>query len=213
MHGEFYRNYGKRIFDLSLCSLGLVLISPVLLIIALVIKLYDSGPVFFIQIRVGKDFGKFEFVKFRTMIPIQKEGGPLVTSAVDHRITAVGRLLRRFKLDELPQLYNVLKGDMSLVGPRPEVPKYVALFEEDYKDILKIRPGITDYAAIKFRNEEEVMKGYPDPEVGYLRDVLPQKIVLYKKYVHDLALGVDIKLVFSTLLAIVSFGKDSRRIL
>lgn len=131
------------------------------------------------------------------------EKGPLITVGGDSRVTRVGRLLRKTKLDELPQLINVLKGDMSLVGPRPEVPKYVEMFRDEYRDILQVRPGITDYATIEFRDEEAVLKGYKNPEEGYVRDVLPRKMELYKKYLKNKGLMTDIGLVFRTLWEIV----------
>lgn len=125
--------------------------------------------------------------------------GGLITVAGDPRITRVGKIIRKYKLDEFPQLLNVFKGDMSLVGPRPEVKKYVDLFWDDFKDILKVKPGITDFASVEFRNEEEILKKYQDPEKAYIQEVLPQKIKLYKKYINEMSFTTDLKLIFLTL--------------
>jgi len=130
--------------------------------------------------------------------------GASITARGDTRVTKVGDLIRKTKIDELPQLYNVLKGDMSFVGPRPEVSKYVELFREDYIEILKIKPGITDYATIEFRDEEDVLKKYANPEEGYIKEILPRKIELYKRYISETSFSTDIKLIFKTLLRIFS---------
>lgn len=188
----------KRLFDIILSFLGLAALLPLFLVVALLIKLDSRGPVFFSQERIGRNFVPFALYKFRTMTADAPSRGPAITAGGDSRITRTGRLLRKSKLDELPQLINVLKGDMSLVGPRPEVRKYVDLFHEDYQDILFVRPGITDYAAIEFRDEEEILRGYGDPEEGYIQEVLPAKIQLYKKYIANCGLGTDIKLIIKT---------------
>ena len=193
----------KRLFDLFFSAIGLILILPFFAIVAIFIKFDSPGPVFFRHERVGKDFKPFKLYKFRSMSANAPEKGPLITVGGDSRVTRVGRLLRKTKLDELPQLINVLKGDMSLVGPRPEVPKYVEMFRDEYRDILQVRPGITDYATIEFRDEEAVLKGYKNPEEGYVRDVLPRKMELYKKYLKNKGLMTDIGLVFRTLWEIV----------
>ncbi len=172
----------KRLFDVILSALGLLILFPLLLIIAIWIKLDSSGPIFFKQVRVGKGFKRFYLFKFRSMVSDAAMRGPLITSGDDQRVTRSGRFLRKTKIDELPQLINVLKGDMSIVGPRPEVPKYVELFRNDYEEVLSVKPGITDYASIEFRNEEEVLSSYLDAEEGYIKEVLPRKIELYRKY-------------------------------
>jgi len=199
MPNSLYLRCGKRVFDFISGLLGLVLLVPLFLIIPLLIRICDGGPVFFRQRRVGREFKPFMLLKFRTMIHDAPQKGLPLTAGGDPRITAVGRVLRKTKMDEIPQLWNVLKGEMSIVGPRPEVPRYVESFPEDYKEILKIRPGITDYAAIEFRDEEAVLSKYKNPEEGYLNDVLPEKIRLYKKYTRDINLGNDLRLVFLTL--------------
>lgn len=185
--------------DLLLTIPGFVLLLPVLLIIALLIKINDPGPVLFVQTRVGKNFKLFKLLKFRTMIINADKLGPQVTSTKDPRITAIGQRLRRFKLDELPQVINVLKGDMSLVGPRPEVQRYVSLFENDYRTILSIRPGITDWAALTYRDEEKILMKYENIDQGYIQEVLPKKIMLYKKYLGEISLLTDLKILFRTL--------------
>jgi lipopolysaccharide/colanic/teichoic acid biosynthesis glycosyltransferase len=192
----------KRLFDITFSSLGLLLCLPLFGVIALLIKLDSKGPVFFRHERVGKHFVPFHVCKFRTMVTDSVKKGPSITSENDSRITSVGRLLRKTKLDELPQLWNVLKGEMSFVGPRPEVSKYVTMFSEDYNDILKVRPGITDYASIDFRNEEKVLSNYNDPEEGYIKEVLPAKIALYRKYLSEKGFFTDAKLILLTLLKI-----------
>lgn len=188
---------GKRIFDVVAASLGLVIVSPLLLIIAIAVKLSSPGPVFFRQERIGLGFQPFRIIKFRTM----KEGlaGPRITARGDARITAVGRALRWTKADELPQLWNVVKGEMSLVGPRPEIPEYVERFREDYAEILNVRPGITDEASIIFRREEALLAGAGDPESRYLADILPKKIAIAKVYVRRHNLASDIVIILRTL--------------
>lgn len=189
----------KRVFDILSSAAGIAVSFPVLIIIGILIKVDSAGPVFFAQKRIGKDFKPFTLYKFRTMVADAEKKGLLITSGNDSRVTAVGRLLRNTKLDELPQLFNVLKGDMSFVGPRPEVLKYVTMFKDEYRDVLTIKPGITDYASIEFRNEEEILRRYDDTEDGYVRDILPAKIELYKKYLKERGFLTDLKLVFLTL--------------
>ena len=138
------------------------------------------------------------------MVDDAERQGASITARGDMRITRIGKILRKKKIDELPQLFNVLKGDMSLVGPRPEVPEYVELFRKDYEKILKIKPGITDFATIEFRDEEDVLKKYSDPEDGYVKEVLPRKIELYKRYINEMSFSTDMKLIFKTLWRIVS---------
>jgi lipopolysaccharide/colanic/teichoic acid biosynthesis glycosyltransferase len=191
----------KRALDVLAAAAGIVALAPVLVAAAAAVKLSSPGPVLFRQVRVGRGGRPFRILKFRSMAGAGP--GPLVTAQGDRRITAVGRLLRRTKIDELPQLWNVLVGDMSLVGPRPEVPRYVELFPADYARILTVRPGITDFAAVAFRSEEAVLGASPDPEGAYVRDVLPAKIALYHRYVDEMSLRTDLALVLRTLVAVL----------
>jgi len=194
-----YKKYGKRLFDVVATIVGGMLLLPIIVPIAIWIKLSSKGPLFYIQKRVGKDFKEFDLYKFRSMVVDADKVGPSVTSGDDPRITKVGKIIRRTKIDELPQLLNVLKGDMSLVGPRPEVMKFVKFKEEEYKKVLSVKPGITDNAAIEFRDEESIMQQYEDKEKAYIDEVLPKKIKLYYKYIDNINLFNDIKLVLKTL--------------
>lgn len=194
-----YLDFGKRLFDIIATIFGSILLVPIVLPIAIWIKLSSKGPLFYIQKRVGKDFEEFNLYKFRSMIVDADKNGPSVTSGDDPRITKVGAIIRKTKIDELPQLLNVLKGDMSLVGPRPEVMKFVKQKEEEYKKVLSVRPGITDNAAIEFRDEETIMEQYEDKEKAYIDFVLPKKIELYYKYIDDISLFGDIRLILKTL--------------
>ena len=173
------------------------------MVIAVFIKLDSKGTVFFKQKRMGRNFNPFLLYKFRSMVADVPQKGLAITTGDDPRITKVGRFMRKTKIDELPQIINVLKGDMSVVGPRPEVAKYVEMFKDDYKEVLKVKPGITDYATIEFRDEESVLKNYRYPEDGYIKEVLPRKIELYKKYIKDKGFFTDMKLVLLTLWKIV----------
>ncbi len=202
MRASPYERYFKRAFDVAAAGAGLVVLSPVLLAVAAAIKLLDPGPVFYAQTRVGLGSKRFKMFKFRTMR--DGGGGPQVTAVADARVTPLGRLLRRTKLDELPQLLNVLRGDMSVVGPRPEVPRYVELFKEDYELILSVKPGITDDAAIKYRDEEAVLAAYRDPEEGYVTKVLPDKIALYRRYIGEVGLATDLRIILATVSKIVA---------
>jgi len=191
----------KRAFDILLSLLGLILVAPILLIAGLLIKIDSKGPVFFKQERVGKDFRPFMIWKFRTMVHDQNNG-PLITTRDDKRITRIGGYLRRYKIDELPQLVNVLKGDMSFVGPRPEVKKYVDLFESDFRKILTIRPGITDPASIRYSNEEAILSSSPDYEEVYITRILPDKLRLSSEYVKNHNIIKDILLILKTIFRI-----------
>ncbi len=193
----------KRLFDIISSCIGLFLLLPVFIIIAILIKTGSPGPVFFAQKRMGRNFRPFMLCKFRSMVMGAPEKGPAITSSGDPRITKIGRFLRMTKLDEMPQLINVLNGNMSIVGPRPEVEKYVELFKDDYKEILQVKPGITDYATIEFRDEEAVLKKFQNPEDGYIKEVLPRKIALYKRYINEKGFFIDTKLIFLTLWKIV----------
>ena len=194
----------KRLFDLLLSSLGLLVLAPLLLLIALLIKLDSPGPVMFRQERVGRYGQPFRIHKFRTMRHEPAGQGLQITVGADRRITRVGGFLRASKLDELPQLLDVWLGDMSLVGPRPEVPRYVAHYPADVRDkVLSVRPGITDIASIEYRDESAVLARAADPEHAYIHEVLPHKLALAAQYVERSSLALDLWLIWRTLVAIV----------
>jgi lipopolysaccharide/colanic/teichoic acid biosynthesis glycosyltransferase len=194
----------KRLFDIFFTLPGTVLLAPVMACVAIWVRLDSRGPILFRQTRVGQHGRPFQVLKFRTMRPEGDRGGLKITAADDPRITRCGRLLRRYKLDELPQLINVLRGDMSLVGPRPEVPEYVARYPSAIRDaVLSLRPGITDFAALEFRNETELLRSSVDPEQTYLNDILPTKLALYERYIQERSILIDLKLILSTLRAIL----------
>ncbi|MBI5866837.1 MAG: sugar transferase [candidate division Zixibacteria bacterium] len=190
---------GKRIFDLVFSMLGLIVLSPVILVAAVGVKLSSSGPVFFRQERVGRHFKVFHICKFRTMRS-DAVSDPPITVYGDPRVTRFGRFLRRTKLDEIPQLFNVFKGEMSFVGPRPEVQFYVDRFRADYEEILKVRPGITDEASIEFRHEGALLAAASDPQEFYVTNILPRKIELARHYVNNGHLLDDLSIIFRTLI-------------
>jgi len=190
----------KRLFDVVCSFLGLVLLAPVFLVVAILVKFDSKGPVFFKHERIGKDFRPFRVYKFRTMHEGAEQHGSSVTVGSDERITKLGRMLRRTKIDELPQLLNVLKGDMSLVGPRPEVKKYVDLYEQEYRRLLTVRPGITDPASLHYSEEEKVLALSPDWEEDYRKRILPDKIRLSLQYVENHSLGIDLSLILRTIM-------------
>jgi len=203
MPQTFYGRFGKRWLDVAAASAGLVALSPLFLIAALMIKVTSRGPVFFRQIRVGR-FGKtFRIFKFRSMKVADSKNESLLTAAGDPRVNAVGRWLRKTKTDELPQLINVLAGEMSLVGPRPEVPKYVAAYSETQRQVLRVRPGITSPAANNYVNEEELLAGQTDKDAFYLAMLLPAKLATDLAYCEDVRLVEDLKLIFATFWNIV----------
>jgi lipopolysaccharide/colanic/teichoic acid biosynthesis glycosyltransferase len=193
-----YKKFGKRIFDIVFSVVGLLLFLPILIFIGLLVKLTSSGDMLFKQKRLGKNWKEFTLYKFRSMCQGADKKGIAVTSGNDMRITSIGRILRKYKLDELPQLCNVLKGDISVVGPRPEVFQYASKVKQDYDVVLNVKPGITDYAAIEFRNEESLMEQYENKEKAYIQEVLPKKIVLYKKYIENISFFGDVKIVILT---------------
>ncbi len=202
----------KRLLDIVLATAGLVLLSPLMLAVALAIKLGDRGPVLFKQERVGRHFKPFRIFKFRTMVADAEARGPGVTPLGDPRITRVGRFLRDTKLDELPQLLNVLRGEMSLVGPRPELSRYVRLYPDEFRDVLKLRPGITDLASIAYRHESLLLDGHDDAETQYLRTILPDKLRLARIYVERASLAYDLRLILETLLLLAYPAKALDRI-
>jgi lipopolysaccharide/colanic/teichoic acid biosynthesis glycosyltransferase len=198
----------KRIMDFTLAVIGIALLSPVLLWVTAWIKLADGGPVFYRGVRVGRFGLTFQMMKFRTMVVDAEKLGPSSTTAEDARITAAGRFLRRYKLDELPQLFNVLRGEMSFVGPRPQVQWAVDLYTPEEKLLLSVRPGISDFASLRFRNEAEILKGSPDPDRDYLEKIAPLKIRLGLYYVRNHSLAMDLKLIIATALAVVGVDPD-----
>jgi lipopolysaccharide/colanic/teichoic acid biosynthesis glycosyltransferase len=199
---QFISEVVKQAFDVALAVLGLVVLAPVLAIIAVAIGLDSPGPVFYRGLRAGRHGKPFRIFKFRTMVVnADKIGGPSST-ADDPRITSIGNFLRRFKLDELPQLLNVIKGEMSFVGPRPEVMQEVVLYTDQEKRLLDVRPGITDWASIKFRNEGELLMGSPDPHQAYLEKIRPEKVRLGLEYVRSRSFVIDCRIILLTLKAI-----------
>ncbi len=199
VHGELYP-IGKRAIDALVATAGLITLSPLLLAIAIAIAAGSSGPVFYRARRVGRLGKPFTMLKFRTMVvDADRLGGPS-TPEDDPRITPVGRFLRKAKLDELPQLINVLKGEMSLVGPRPEVPEYVAMLTEDERRILSVQPGMTDWASIWNADEGTVLAGSEDPERVYLERIRPEKIRLQLEYVRRRSMRVDLQIIAATFI-------------
>ncbi|MBL8007278.1 MAG: sugar transferase [Ignavibacteria bacterium] len=192
----------KRVFDILFSFGGLIILSPVFLIIAVIIKSDSKGPVIYRQTRVGKDGKDFELYKFRSMKTESDKHGLLTVGGRDPRITGSGYILRKYKLDELPQLANVFKGDMSFVGPRPEVRRYTELYDENQKKVLSIRPGITDVASIKYRNENELLEKSSDPEKYYIEEIMSDKIRMNLDYMNDRSFLRDVKVIFRTFKAI-----------
>lgn len=193
--------FWKRVFDVVCSALGLLALSPVLLICALLVGLTSPGGVLFRQERIGKDGVPFTIYKFRSM---RKDNcGLKITTSGDSRITPIGKVLRKTKLDELPQLFNVLKGDMSFVGPRPEVREYTDLYDEEQRQVLLVRPGITGLASIRYRNENEILAASDDPNRTYIEEVMPQKIALDLEYIPRASVWYDIRLILETLVTVV----------
>jgi len=192
----------KRLFDIIFSSLGLLFLGPLLVVVAFIIKLDSPGPVLFLQERIGKNFRPFSIYKFRSMSVDAPQKGPSITVGGDKRVTRVGKFLRRYKIDELPQLINVLRGEMSFVGPRPEVRKYVELFRKDYEKLLTIRPGITVPASIHFSDEENVLSSSVNWEETYMTKILPEKIRLAEAYVDNHTILTDIRLIVQTFFKI-----------
>ena len=189
-----------RILDCAFSIICLILISPFLLLIALVVKLTSRGPVFYKQVRVGKDGRDFKLYKFRTMQVDADKKGLLTVGGRDNRITAIGYYLRKFKMDELPQVINVLKGEMSVVGPRPEVRRYVDLYNAEQRKVLSVLPGITDYASIAYRNENELLAKAADPEAFYVREIMPRKIELNNTFISNRSLKEYFYIIYKTVL-------------
>lgn len=194
----------KRLFDLLASFFGLLLLSPLFLAIALLIKLDSIGPVFFRQERVGRNGKVFRIHKFRTMVIDAEKKGMQITVGADARVTRVGHILRKYKLDELPQLLDVLMGDMSIVGPRPEVPRYVAYYPIDVRAVVfSVKPGITDRASIEFKDENEILDRAIDPQRAYVEEILPIKLRYYVEYVNTRSFWGDLNLIFKTFKALI----------
>lgn len=189
----------KRLFDIVASFIGIILLSPFLIIIAIFIKLGSNGPVFFKQERVGLKGKHFLILKYRTMIVDAEKYGKQITVGKDNRITAVGSFLRKYKLDELPQLFNVLKGDMSLVGPRPEVPRYVKLYSKEQLKVLDVRPGITDLASLRYSDENELLGTVENPEEYYVNVIMKDKLDLNLEYIDKSNVFYDIVIILKTI--------------
>lgn len=192
----------KRLFDLIASAVGLLLLSPLLLLIAAAVRLESHGPALHRAVRVGRGRREFTLYKFRTMVLNAAEAGPGITVSADPRVTRVGRVLRRAKLDELPQLINVLRGEMSIVGPRPEDPRYVALYSPEQREVLTVRPGITSPASVRFRDEEALLSG-SDWEQRYIEEIMPAKLALDLEYVRHASLRRDLAVLWKTLVALL----------
>lgn len=190
----------KRIFDFLLSLFGIIILSPIFIIVSIAIKLDSKGRILFLQKRVGRYGKEFNIYKFRTMVTDAEKLGKQITVGKDNRITKVGAFLRKFKIDELPQLFNVLKGDMSLVGPRPEVPKYVALYNKEQRKVLDIRPGITDMASLRYKDENDILGKVDNPEEYYINVIMKDKLKLNLEYIEKSNIFFDIYLIFKTII-------------
>ena len=197
-----YKKFGKRLFDVIASVIVGLLLLPIFIIIAILIKTSSKGSIFYTQKRVGKNFKIFNIYKFRTMVENADKIGPSVTSGDDPRITKIGKFLRKTKFDEFPQLINVIKGDMSLVGPRPELMKFVQWKMKEYKTVLSVRPGFTDNAGLAYIDEERIMEQYEDKEKAYIDIILPEEIKLYQLYIKNINFFRDIELLLKTIKAI-----------
>jgi lipopolysaccharide/colanic/teichoic acid biosynthesis glycosyltransferase len=194
-----YRRYGKRLIDATLSLMALLILCPFLLLVGIFVKWTSPGPILYWQERVGRDGRIFAIVKFRSMVANAEKQGLGITVSGDARVTGFGAFLRMSKIDELPQLWNVLTGKMSLVGPRPELPQYVSEYTPEQRHVLSVRPGITDLASIRYRYEESILARNDNPEQYYRNVVLPDKLALNLKYVQNISLPVDMKLIILTI--------------
>jgi len=189
----------KRLFDFIVALCGLVILSPLLIVLSLLVLITMGWPVFYRQERVGRGGRTFKIIKFRSMKKNADRIGPAFTAGGDPRVTPVGRFLRKYKLDELPQLFNVVIGDMAIVGPRPEVPEFVALYDDEQRRVLSVRPGLTDMASIVYRDEEKVLARYEDARTAYVEKIMPAKLRLNLAYLEKAGFGADLSLIFKTL--------------
>ena len=192
-----------RFFDFILSLVGLVVLAPIFIVLAIWIKIDSKGPVFYKQVRVGQNGIDFGLFKFRSMVVDADKKGLITVGGRDPRITRSGYFIRKYKLDELPQLINVLVGDMSLVGPRPEVKKYVELYTDEQQKVLSVKPGITDYASIEYMDENEILGKSTDPEKTYIEEIMPEKIKYNMKYIKNRSLIEYFKIIFLTVLKII----------
>ena len=190
----------KRIFDFLVSLLGIIILSPILIIVSIAIRIDSKGNVLFLQKRVGRYGKEFNIYKFRTMVTDAEKLGKQITVGKDNRITKVGAFLRKYKIDELPQLFNVLKGDMSLVGPRPEVPRYVKLYNEEQRRVLNVRPGITDMASLRYKDENEILGKVDNPEEYYINAIMKDKLALNLEYIEKSNVFFDIYLIIKTII-------------
>jgi lipopolysaccharide/colanic/teichoic acid biosynthesis glycosyltransferase len=207
----FYANYGKRALDILAATTGLILLSPVLAIVACCIKLTSRGPVLYRQVRIGQGARPFQILKFRSMTSQASNRDLKITVAGDSRVTPVGKFLRRYKVDELPQLWNVIRGDMSLVGPRPEVPVYIEEYTPEQRVVLSARPGITDPASLAYRHEEEILACQGDPEQFYRTKILPDKLARNRAYLEKITLQNDIRIIGKTIASSFLFAEKQER--
>lgn len=194
----------KRIFDLIASLIGIILLLPVYIVLSIMIVMDSRGGIFYKQTRVGKDNKDFKLFKFRTMVTGADRKGLITVGARDSRVTKIGYYLRKYKMDELPQLFNVFLGDMSLVGPRPEVRKYVEMYSPEQMKVLSVKPGITDYASIEYSNENEILAKAVDPDKEYIEVIMPAKLELNLRYIREQGIMTDIKLILKTIQKIVS---------
>jgi len=192
----------KRLFDIIFSFLGILFLSPILAVISIVIKLNERGPVFYKAPRVGLNGKMFKMFKFRSMVVNAEKMGASSTTSSDLRITTIGKFIRKYKMDEIPQLFNVLKGEMSFVGPRPEVKYFTDMYTDEEKVILTVKPGITDWASVWNSNEEKILEGSEDPDKAYMELIRPEKIRLQLKYVREKSFFTDLRIILLTLLAI-----------
>lgn len=189
----------KRVCDFILSLIGIIVLSPIFIIVSIAIKLDSKGKILFLQKRVGRYGKEFDIYKFRTMVSDAERLGKQITVGNDNRITKVGAFLRKYKIDELPQLFNVLKGDMSLVGPRPEVPKYVKLYSDEQKKVLNVRPGITDMASLRYKDENEILGKVDNPEEYYINVIMKDKLKLNLEYIEKSNIFFDLYLIIKTV--------------
>lgn len=193
---------GKRIFDLFFSAIAILILLVPGLLLALIIMMESRGGAFYRQVRVGRNEKPFRLLKFRTMFTGSDAKGLLTVGSADNRVTGFGKFLRRSKMDELPQMINILAGQMSFVGPRPEVPKYVAMYSDEQKKVLSVRPGLTDYASLEYINESDLLAQQSDPEKYYIENVMPAKLSLNLKYIKEMSCATDLKIIFRTLFKI-----------